>query len=182
MTPTLESIWGGFASQLRGFVRSRIRDHAAAEDIMQEVFVKIHRKLPTLLASGRIEAWIWRIARNAIADHFRRLRPNEPLPDELSATPDDPTGMPDISPCVRRFVGELAPHYREALQLTEWEGLTQEQMAQRLGLSLSCAKSRVQRARGQLKALLLDCCRLEFDRRGNVLEMQPRLKKCDSAC
>ena len=182
MTPTVENIWESFASQLRGFIRSRIRDHAAAEDILQEVFVKIHRKLPTLRAGERLEAWVWRITRNALADHFRRARPDEPLPEELTTTPDGRASMPDLSPCVRRFVGELPPRYREALVLTEWQGLTQEQMAQRLGLSLSGAKSRVQRARGQLKELLLDCCRLELDRRGNVVEMEPRRKQCDSAC
>ena len=60
--------------------------------------------------------------------------------------------------------------------LTEWQGLTQEAMARKLGLSISGAKSRVQRARSQLKELLLDCCRFEIDRRGNVLEMHPRRK------
>jgi RNA polymerase sigma-70 factor (ECF subfamily) len=182
MTSTVESIWEGLAGQLRGFIRSRVRDHSAAEDILQEVFIKIHRKLPTLRAGERLEAWVWRITRNAITDHFRRARPDEPLPGELTAPPDGHTAMPDLGPCVRRFVGELAPTYREALVLSEWQGLTQEQIAQRLGLSLSGAKSRVQRARGQLKGLLLDCCRLELDRRGNVVEMQPRRQQCDSLC
>ena len=79
-----------------------------------------------------------------------------------------------LNPCIRRFVGQLPRGYRDALVLTEWRGLTQEQMAKQLGLSVSGAKSRVQRARTQLKKLLLDCCRLELDRRGNVLEMRPR--------
>jgi RNA polymerase sigma-70 factor (ECF subfamily) len=109
MTPTVESIWEGFADQLRGFIRSRIRDHAAAEDILQDVFMKIHRKLPTLRAGERLEAWVWRITRNAIADHFRRARPDEQLPEELTAIPNGHTAMPDLSPCVRQFVGELAP-------------------------------------------------------------------------
>ena len=176
MSPTVESIWEGFASQLRGFIRSRIRDHAAAEDTLQEVFVKIHRKLPALRADERLEAWVWRITRNAIADHFRRARPDEPLPAELAAVSDDNIAGPDLSPCVRRFVHELPSAYREALMLTEWQGLTQEQMAKRLGLSLSGAKSRVQRARAQLKDMLLDCCRVELDPRGNVVEMQRRGK------
>jgi len=182
MTPTVESVWEGFAGQLRGFIRSRIRDHAAAEDILQEVFVKIHRKLPTLRAGERLEAWVWRITRNAIADHFRRSRPDEPLPADLAAAADNDAAMPDLNPCVRRFIGQLPEGYREALVLTEWHGLTQEQMAKRLGLSLSGAKSRVQRARGQLKDMLLDCCRLELDRRGNVVEMQPRGRQCGSSC
>jgi len=179
MTATVENIWERLASQLRSFIRSRVRDHATAEDILQDVFVRIHQKLPSLRASERLEPWVWKITRNAIADHFRRLRPSEPLLDVgpvlVSETPAD---LPDLTPCVRQFLNQLAPAYRDALMLTEWEGFTQNEMARRLGLSPSGAKSRVQRARDQLKLLLLDCCRFELDRRGNILEMTPRRKKC----
>lgn len=179
---TVESIWNEVASQLRSFIRSRVRDHAAAEDILQEAFLKIHQKLPTVRASERLEAWVWRITRNAIADHFRRLRPSEPLPDGIVQASETPLDPPDLRPCVRQFVNELPPNYRDALLLTEWQGLTQHQMSKRLGLSASGAKSRVQRARDQLKKLLLDCCRLELDRRGNILAMTPRRKKCGLSC
>ena len=183
MTPTVESIWTEFASRLRNFIRSRVRNHAAAEDILQEVFLKIHRKLPTLRTDERLEAWIWRITRNSIVDHFRRQHADEPLINEVTSRLDEEsTLLPDLTPCVRQFIGELAPHHREALFLTEWQGLTQEQLARRLGISLSGAKSRVQRARGQLKKLLLDCCQLELDRRGNILETHRRKKHCASAC
>jgi RNA polymerase sigma-70 factor (ECF subfamily) len=178
MTATVESIWNQVANQLRSFIRSRVRDHAAAEDILQDVFLKIHQKLPTVRTSERLEAWIWRITRNTIADYFRRLRPTEPLPAEIANAGDNAADLPDLRPCVRQFVDALHPPYREALLLTEWQGLTQDQMGKRLGLSSSGAKSRVQRARGELKKLLLDCCRFELDRRGNILEMKPRRAKC----
>jgi RNA polymerase sigma-70 factor (ECF subfamily) len=171
MTTTVETIWESFASPLRSFIRARVRDHSAAEDILQEVFVKIHRKLATLQAGERIEAWVWRITRNSLADHFRRTRPTEPLPADLVGTaPESESDLPDLTPCVRRFVGELPPTYREALVLTEWNGLTQKDLAKQR-TSISGAKSRVQRSRLQLKELLMDCCRFELDRRGTVLEM-----------
>ena len=178
MTATVESIWNEVASQLRSFIRSRVRDHATAEDILQEVFLKIHQKLPTVRASERLQAWVWRITRNSIADHFRKVRPSEPLPDDIGGTFEPSADLPDLRPCVRQFVNELPPAYRDALLLTEWKGLTQQQMSKRLGLSPSGAKSRVQRARAQLKKLLLDCCRFELDRRGTILEMTCRGKQC----
>jgi RNA polymerase sigma-70 factor (ECF subfamily) len=180
MTATVESIWNEVASQLRSFIRSRMRDHAAAEDVLQEVFLKIHQKLPTVRTSERLEAWVWRVTRNAITDYFRRLRTSEQLPEGITQASETSADLPDLRPCVRRFVNELQPAFREALLLTEWEGLTQDQMGKRLGLSPSGAKSRVQRARAQLKKLLLDCCRFELDRRGNILEMTPRRKKCST--
>jgi len=176
MTATVESIWETLASQLRSFIRSRVRDHTAAEDILQDVFLRIQQKLPSLRAADRLEAWVWRITRNAIADHFRRVRPNEPLPETLRSAAEVQE-LPDLRPCVRQFVNELKTGYRDALLLTEWQGLTQDEMGRRLGLSPSGAKSRVQRARTQLKKLLLDCCVFELDRRGNVLELSPRRKK-----
>jgi RNA polymerase sigma-70 factor (ECF subfamily) len=178
MTPTVEHIWDALASQMRSFIRSRVRDHAVAEDILQEVFIRIHQKLPSLRASERLEAWVWRIVRNAIADHFRRSRPAKALAETEAAAPEPNADLPDLRPCVRQFVDQLEPAYRDALLLTEWQGLTQDEMGKRLGLSPSGAKSRVQRARVQLKTLLLDCCNFELDRRGNILEMTPRQKKC----
>jgi RNA polymerase sigma-70 factor (ECF subfamily) len=178
MNATIESIWNELASRLRSFIRSRVGDHAAAEDILQEVFLKIHQKLPTVRASERLEAWVWRIARNAIVDYFRKLRPGEAGSEQMDAPSDQAADGPNLGPCVRKFINELPPGYRDALLLTEWRGLAQDQMGKRLGLSPSGAKSRVQRARGQLKKLLLDCCRLELDRRGNVLEMTPRARQC----
>jgi RNA polymerase sigma-70 factor, ECF subfamily len=176
MTATVEDIWRDLASELRGFIRARISDHATAEDILQDVFVKIHQKLPTLRAGERLEAWVWRITRNAIADHFRRARPSESLPEDFSAAFENEVELPDLNPCVRRFVGELPPAYRDALILTEWQGMSQDELAKKLGLSVSGAKSRVQRARSQLKELLLDCCRFEIDRRGNVIDYTSRAK------
>lgn len=178
MTPTVETLWANFASQLRGFIRSRVRDHAAAEDILQESFLKIHRKLPTLRSDQKVEAWIWRIVRNAITDHFRRDRPNHRLLDDVELPVDPAVDLPDLACCLREFVDQLTPAHREALLMTEWDGLAQTELAKRLGLSASGAKSRVQRARTELKGLLDACCRFELDRRGRVIEMTPRQRDC----
>jgi len=178
MPTTVQSIWDTLASQLRGYIQIQVRDRAAAEDILQEAFIRIHQKLPTLRASERLEAWVWRIVRNAIADHYRRWRPSEPLPEFEPPASEAEPDLPDLSPCVRQLVEQLQPADRQALRLTEWQGLTQGEMGKRLGLTAAGAKSRVQRARGRLKKLLLACCRFELDRRGNVLELTPRQQPC----
>ncbi|HAH00091.1 MAG TPA: RNA polymerase subunit sigma-24, partial [Ktedonobacter sp.] len=67
----------------------------------------------------------------------------------------------ELIPCIKTMVDSLPNDYREALYLTEYEGLTQRELADRLGLSFSGAKSRVQRAREKLKVMLLDCCHFE---------------------
>ncbi len=182
MTPTVETLWASFASQLRNFIRSRVRDHAAAEDILQESFLKIHRKLSTLRSDQKVGAWIWRIVRNAIADHFRRDRPNDPLSGEVQIAAESDADLPDLACCLRKFVDQLTPAHREALLMTAWDGVPQTALAKRLGLSASGAKSRVQRARAELKDLLAACCRFELDRRGNLLEATPRQQPCAGGC
>jgi RNA polymerase sigma-70 factor (ECF subfamily) len=78
------------------------------------------------------------------------------------------------------MIDRLPDPYRQALTLTELEGRTQRELADALGLSLSGAKSRVQRGREQLKELILACCHVEVDRRGGVVDYEPR-REC-SGC
>jgi hypothetical protein len=78
------------------------------------------------------------------------------------------------------MIHSLPGPYREAILLTEFDGLSQVEMARRLGISVSGPKSRVQRGRRQLKNMLLDCCRFEFDRRGRVFDCQARRNDCPS--
>lgn len=98
------------------------------------------------------------------------------LPEEL---PDDDV-VSELLPCVRAMVRSLPEMDRQALVLTEYQGLTQKEMAERLGLSFSGAKSRVQRAREKLKQQLLECCHFELDRRGHIIDYQPRCQSCET--
>jgi len=89
----------------------------------------------------------------------------------------DPTGEEleqRLSETVRGMLEGLPPAHRQALQMTEYEGLTQREATGRLGPSVSGAKSRVQRARTRLKTLLLDCCHFELDRRVQVVNYYDR--------
>jgi len=70
---------------------------------------------------------------------------------------------------VRGMLDGLSPDPKTALYLKGYEGTTRRDLAAELGISVSGANSRVQRARARLKALLLDCCHFELDRRGNVV-------------
>lgn len=177
----LEGIFNRFGNDLRGFLRSRVRDAATADDLLQTVWLRVHQRLPALRDHERLEAWLYQIARNAVVDHHRRQRPHDELPPDLAAEPDAPE-RPDLGPALARFLEALPPEDQEALRLTEYGGLTQRELAARLGISVSGAKSRVQRARARLRAQLEACCRFEFDRRGNLLEAIPHGEDRDCSC
>ncbi len=183
MTATLEHIWHEFADRLRNFIRSRVADPQTTEDILQDVFVKIQSRLDQLQDPAKLESWIYLIARNAVIDHYRTRKETVTVPETLAAEPE--TGNPEVEElkaAFRRMIFNLPEPYREALVLTEFEGLTQQQLADRQGLSLSGAKSRVQRGREQLKQMLHECCTFEFDRRGKVIDCTPRTKADCQEC
>lgn len=168
----LDVLFDHFGSALLGFVRQRVGNPSLAEDLTQEIWLKVHERLPTLRDSDKLESWLYRIARNTLIDHARRSRPAEELPEDLAMDAPEPD-LPDLRPALLGFLDQLPAEDREALRLTEYQGLTQKQLAEHLGVSLSGAKSRVQRARARLGKLLDQCCRFEFDRRGRVIEAIP---------
>jgi RNA polymerase sigma-70 factor (ECF subfamily) len=173
---SVDMIWDEFGASLRGFIKKRVADEAAAEDILQEVFVKIQSQVETLRDIRKLRYWLYQISRNTIIDYYRSRKPTVSLPENLEIK-DDTNGydiFDDLNPCVESMIGRLPPKYREAVYLTAYQGLTQKEMGKVLGISLSGAKSRVQRARDKLKEMLLDCCDFELDRMGNVISYEPK--------
>ena len=180
MNDPVELLWEQYSTRLRAFIRSRVWDDAEAEDILQEVFIRIHRHLCCQPDWNKPKSWIYQIARNLIIDHYRRRRETVELPESLPAEPDLPEEDPEavLALSLREMIDGLPEHYRQALLLTEYQGLTQKQLAERLGISLSGAKSRVQRAREKLRDMLLRCCHFEFDRRGRIVDYYQRCCCC----
>ena len=174
--PTTEAIWQRLGADLARFIRRRVNDEHTADDLLQETFVRIQRGLGALQDADRVAAWVYQIARNVIAEHFRRHSSTLlTLADEVAAEAD---GQRDLACQAGTWLGtlvdELPETYREAVRMAELEGLSQQAVADRLGISLSAAKQRVQRGRQQLKQLLDSCCTFERDRRGNMVDYEPR--------
>ena len=171
MPVSAKEIYDRFDADLGAFVHSRAGDPDAAEDVLQDVYLKIHSRIGTVRDEERIAPWVFRVARNAVTDYYRAKRPAQELGEVPEAYPDPESEdlERELGRSVRGMLEGLPPEHREALRLTEYEGLTQRELADRLGIGLSGAKSRVRRARTRLKALLLDCCHFELDRRGRVL-------------
>lgn len=180
MLMTTERAWNTFHVQLKHFILKYIHDEVVAEDILQDVFLKIHMHILTLKDEKKLQSWLYQIARHTIYDHYRTQKNTLALPDTFDI-PEEPT-QEDVEqtllPCIQDMVERLPEPYREALVLTEYTGLSQKQLAERQNLSLSGAKSRVQRARVKLKQMLLECCHFVLDRRGNVIEYHPRSECC----
>lgn len=181
MTVSDEKHWEAFVKQMRGFVSRRVSDPNDADDIVQEVFLKVHERIGTLRDGSRFAPWLYRIARNAIVDHYRVRRPHSHVSEELPAPAEDGEKAPaqQIAAGLGIMVADLPAMYREAVKLVEIEGLTQRELAAQLGISLAGAKSRVQRGRALLRKDLLSCCHFEFDVRGKLMDYVPRVGCCE---
>ena len=163
--------WRDHRDLLFRFIHKRVADRSTAEDLTQDVLLKAYSRRDTLKASQKLESWLFQIARNAIIDHYRARRPLEQLPADLAEEGLAEAGARrQLARCVGPFVDQLPPTYGQALTLADLQGLPQEQVAKTLGLSLSGAKSRIQRARTMLRQAYLSCCKIEFDPRGNIAD------------
>ena len=174
-------MWAEFAGRLRAFVARRVPPGIEPDDVVQEVFLRVMRYLPSLREADRIEAWLFQIARNTLHDAMRARQRRDSRTDALEIDLPDETDSEDVraaeaelAPCLTPMVARLAEPYRSAIELTSVHGLTQAEAAKRAGVSVSGMKSRVQRAREQLKAMLLQCCEVDVDRRHAVADFQLR--------
>lgn len=180
---TTTQIWEEFSQSLYRFIRARVSDPDDADDILQDVFLKIHTHIDSLQGDDRLASWLYQVTRNTIIDHYRAKRPVDELPETLAVDPlpIESDAESELAAGLREFmVASLPDIYSQALVLTEIEGLKQAELAERMSISLSGAKSRVQRGRDALYQALMECCHFEFDRRGGVVNYTPRPDCCAS--
>ncbi|MCI0707865.1 MAG: RNA polymerase sigma factor SigZ [Ignavibacteriae bacterium] len=176
-----EQIWETFHQDLHSFIRRRVKDEDMSKDILQDVFLKIHLKAHTLRESDRLAGWVYQITRNSMLDYFRSRKNSTVLPDILPELPDEKAEdnyNREIAECVKPMIDRLPELYREALLHTELGDLSQKEYAQKIGISYTGAKSRVQRARALLVQLLDECCRIEADTYGNLIEVEAKSACC----
>jgi RNA polymerase sigma-70 factor (ECF subfamily) len=178
----LNRSWTETLARLQAFVAARVSDPELAADITQDVIVRS-------IASGALErvdnpvAWLYRSARNAVIDHYRTRRHHAaleglegwPEPD-VDDAPNDATR--ELSRCLQPMLDQLSPAARDALVRVDVDGQTQLRAARAAGVSLSGMKSRVQRARRDLKQLLEQCCAVDIDRRGGIASYEPNGRTC----
>ncbi|MDR8392907.1 RNA polymerase sigma factor SigZ [Aliifodinibius sp. S!AR15-10] len=192
-----ETIWRKFSDHIRSFIRSKVSSESEVEDVLQDIFMRIHQGLDQLNDENKVQSWIFGIARRALADHYRNqsTRPTDKDVDtedrlELQNVDEsinlaDYEGPHDVHEEVLSWlvpmIDELPEKYRIPLKMADVEGKKQQEIADHLGLSLSGAKSRVQRGRKKLGEVLAACCDIKFGEEGRAVAFR-RLRddECES--
>lgn len=177
-------LWKEFSIPLKKYIKRRIDNSQDAEDILQIVFLKIYTNIEKLNELSKLNAWIYTITRNVIIDYYRNKNMEssmECLPEDFFNEEQEENNLNfEISQCLKNMIQYLPEKYKQAIILTEFDNLTQKELANRMGLTISGAKSRVQRARVLLKNMLLNCCSFETDHRGNIIDY--KIKNKDNRC
>jgi RNA polymerase sigma-70 factor, ECF subfamily len=169
--------WNNVQNELKGFVYKRVKDKALTEDIVHDVFLKVQDKIQQLKESEKVFGWIYQITRNTIIDHYRRTSKTiNPKDIDWESNP------PNFNECVSGVISDLIPtlpdKYRIPLEMTELKNMSQIEVAEKLNLTYSTAKTRVQRARQMLKDKMDEVLIVKTDGYGNVILCKDKSNCC----
>lgn len=177
-------VWNKFRNELLIFIKTKVNDEYEAEDLLQEVFIKIYKNIEHLDNQAKLKSWLYKITNNTIIDYYRKKNHSTLLVDELENVKDvqmneeENSNMNDeMVNCLKSFLYELPDKYKEPLEMYEFKGMKHKEISKKLNISLSGSKTRIQRARGKLKEVLSECCDIEFDVYGNIIEYKHRHKE-----
>jgi len=147
-----------FRRKVFGLAYSFLRDREAAEDVTQEVFIKVWRALPGFDGRASMSTWMYTIARNASLSALRARRPQSSLsdPEVMEAAeainPVPPADIIADRAAIRRLVDQLPTKQRQVGMLFYMEGQSHEEVAAMLAMPVGTVKTLLHRARARLSA------------------------------
>jgi RNA polymerase sigma-70 factor, ECF subfamily len=171
--------WVAFYGQLRSFVAARVSSAAETDDVVHRILERALAKTEELKDGDRAAAWLFAIARNAVADHYRgRGVTDSSAVEELDSPWQDTPSVDEerafVLGCMQPLMLTLEPNTQQLLRWADVEERPMQFIADQLGLSLTAVKSRVQRARKEFLKTTRRCCAVTLDARGRVQEFTPK--------
>ncbi|HYF71131.1 MAG TPA: RNA polymerase sigma factor SigZ [Ohtaekwangia sp.] len=179
-------IYTQFHQSLLAFIKGKIRSTEDAQDILQDVFIKISSNVNNLAEEEKLKGWIFTITRNTIIDYYRTnasKRKVEVIPGiaERVFEEGDLDSTKGLDQCVHTMIKLLPKEYHDIIVDAEINGIKQKDLAEKYGMAYPSLRSRVQRGRERLKQLFYNCCHIETDSLGNVISAQSK-SGCHGPC
>lgn len=181
MTKEVTNIWTTFHKELKAFVLNKTRNSADTDDILQDVFIKIIHNIEKVNQAENLRHYLYGIVRNAINDYFRNKKQivdSSEFEEKITEEETQSLNTTIAEGCIKPFINKLPDNYRDALLITEFQDISQKDLAKRLNISYSGAKSRVQRGKEKLKELILNCCAYQSDKYGNLIDAEDKNCAC----
>lgn len=180
-TMNAEAAARAFSDQLRKYVQRRVAGTAQVDDIVQEVMLRVVRNEETFRATTNPLAWLYTVARSVVIDHYRREGRPQPDFSELYQVEEQAPELCDLSLCVEPLIHQLPTIYGQTLRQVDIFGETNKIVAEREGTSISAIKSRTQRGRRLLRQAIIASCKVEVNRRGQPIAVEPPSPDCCAA-
>lgn len=179
MQTELASLYNGLQATLLRYIKTKVPNGADAEDILQNTFIKAAANLDAANRPEKLHNWIFTVTRNSITDYYRKKSTSTHVAYEEDATQDTPEEeyrdvAKELDCCLMKFLKALPDEYRDILIDVELKGIKQKDLVEKYDLAYPSIRSRVQRGRDKLKGVLLNCCHIAWDNRGNVLEVRQK--------
>jgi RNA polymerase sigma-70 factor (ECF subfamily) len=175
----IEQIWNRYHCDLYSYILGRVKDRAVADDLLQDIFLKIQIKAEQLKERTKVKAWLYQIARNTIVDYYRsQSKINHQITEGKQLVEESKNQFEEIYSCIVPIINTLPSNYKDVLLLSEIDGMSQKELANQMEISYSALKSRVQRGRLLLKDALKNCCSFQHDRTGKVIDYEKRKLSC----
>lgn len=164
------ALWQEHKNELRNFILKRIKDQDLTNDILQDVLIKVYNFCISKSGVRNIRSWLFQIAQNTITDHYRKQTKFREFDKIVELENEDPNlAFSEATNYILPMLDFLPKEYAIPLKLADIDNMKQAEIAQKLNLSLSATKSRIQRARQLLKAEFITCCHFETDKQGNLI-------------
>lgn len=164
-----------FEDGIRDLIQKKISIASDAEDIAQEVFLKVSLAHSRNEKISNVKSWIFSIANNTISEFYRKkYRSKEGLQPANTSFPEPAFIPEELCACdfTLPLISLLDEKYRVPLAMSDIENIPQKEIARQLNLSLPAVKARIQRARVKLRELFFECTHIEYDNYGNVFSFE----------
>jgi RNA polymerase sigma-70 factor (ECF subfamily) len=170
----VEEAWLRYQQKLFSFIRSRVKTPEDAEDIVNDVFVKLAKAANDKTAPNDVSAWLYRVTKNRIVDYYRAMNRFEPLPDDLMEKQEETNTIQQLSKCILPMIQALPEIYQHPLALSVIEEKKHPEIAAELNLTLSAVKSRILRGKEKLNKSLMTCCSISRNTAGETVDYEQK--------
>lgn len=171
---SFDELWNKFNKKLLNFINSKVNNIHDAEDILQDVFIKIFNKIDQLESKVSTKAWIFTITRNTIIDFYKKRKDFIVSPNSLNIVVEELEDInemnDDISKCISNMIYNLPDKYNQVYNMHEKQGMKHKDISKTLDISISASKVRLKRVKDKIKESLLGCCDFKVDEYGNILK------------
>ncbi|WP_430409528.1 sigma-70 family RNA polymerase sigma factor [Kordia sp.] len=174
---TTTEIWKTYANDVKRLIMSKVKDAQVTDDLVQEVFIKVHTKLETVQDERKVKSWLLSVSRNTVLDYFRKSSKETPLEQEETIVSEEDYKHSEKD-CLPGIIKNLPKKYRNPLLLSDIKGMKQAEIASQLNLPLATVKSQIQRGRKLIVQGYMDCCDYKLNDKGFLTGEVKDKKQC----